>query len=145
MTSRFGICGMTSSRKSRLLLQKIKKTQLRNAAYGGERGVGCGIGVDEAAGGAGDVGGSESVFLLAELQLGGAEVSRLGLRLVHGVAVEDALSGGVVEGIAKRGHRGGEAGVRLHGLDQAGHGLEDVMSGGDEQLRAGFVDGDLVA
>jgi len=100
---------MTSSRKSRPLLQKIKKAQLRNAAYGSEGGVGCGLGVDEAAGGAGDVGGSESVFLLAELQLGGAEVGRLGLRLVHGVAVEDALSGSVIEGIAKRGHRGGEA------------------------------------
>src|SRR5882724_3360254 len=145
MTSRFGICGVTRFRKSRLLLQKIKKAQLRNAAYGSEGGVGGGLRVDEPAGGVGEVGGGEIVFLLAELQFGATEVGRLRLRLVEGIAVEDALSGGVVEGIAKRRHRGGESGVRLHGLDETGHGLEDIVSESSEKLRSRLVDRDPVA
>ena len=88
--------------KPRLLFQEIKEVQLGESAKGGKSGVGSVLGVDEATGRTGNVGGREGIFLLAELQLGGSKIGRLGLSLVHGIAVEDALSGGVVEGIAKR-------------------------------------------
>src|SRR5882757_11144237 len=101
-----------SSRTGCRLLQKIKQTQLRNLSYGSEGGVSRGLGVDEPTGGGFDVRGDERVFLLAELYLGIAEIRALRLRLIQGVAIEDALAGNVVEGITQRGEGGVESSIR---------------------------------
>src|SRR6266404_344822 len=126
-------------------LKKIEQIQLRDLADGSKSGVGRGLGVHQPAGCCLDIGGSEGVFLLTELHLRVAQVGGLCLRLVEDVAVENALAGNVVEGVAHRAEGRVESAVRLHRCYQAAYRLKHVVSGGNEELRAGFVGGDLVA
>ncbi len=53
--------------------------------------MGVDLGSGEIGGGCSEIGAAKRVLLLGNLKLGGIEVSGLRLRLVRGVAIEDAL------------------------------------------------------
>src|SRR5258707_12312691 len=82
-------CNKVSRRSP--LFQVTEEIILRELADGGECGLGVDLGSGEIGGGCSEIRAAKRVLLMGDLKLGGIEVSGLRLRLVRGIAIEDAL------------------------------------------------------